>query len=91
MPSACSLVDFNGHIGADPPAEGAGRAFSGIVADNVVIALFVEPFGKADYPFGAGYQAELASLASLLINRNLSHSSFLLKAYWAADQRRFAG
>jgi hypothetical protein len=75
LPFAHLLIDFDGHVRADAPAEGASRAFTGIVAGNEVIALFVETFGKADDPLGAGFQAEQTSLAPFFINDNLSHFS----------------
>jgi hypothetical protein len=79
MPSAYhfSFVDFDSHVRANSPAEGACRAFTGIFADDEVIALLIEIRGHADDLFGTGDKTELASLASFFINSDFSHWIFL--------------
>jgi hypothetical protein len=83
------LIDFNGHIRANSPAEGAGGTFIGIVADDVVIALLVEVLGHADDLFGTGDEAELASFTSLFFDGDFAHKQYpIFKDQQAACSRR---
>ena len=68
------FVHFNRHVRTDAPAESAGRTFASILEDDEMVPFLVELVRQADGLLRAGHDTELTSLATFLIDRNLSHN-----------------
>ena len=85
----CLFIHFNGHIRADSPAHGTAGTVSGVLKKNEMISFFVKILRETDHFFGAHRQAKLTAFASVFIDFDLSHSSFLISTYWDADSQDY--
>jgi len=70
------FVNLNGHVRADSPAESAARALVGFFEDYKVVTFLVEFFRESNVLLRAHFDADLATLTSVLIDNNLSSILF---------------